>query len=475
MLVAMAARTPRLLVLLAVLLVGAWPAARADEPATTITLKGSPATVTPPPGEGWKRRVETPTAGQWSITLTSADGLVVLQAIAFPRDGSPDDDQESLLRRAVDTMFRTLDVDGYGMPDVRTFRTMGVPGAEGRIEALAQRHKVAGHARILTPSETSYAFAWGVARADAADNVALVRDFVESLVPLAPRLYTPVFRANLKADEELLVLEDEKPVKRRDVDATMRLVELGLGSPLSAAWRERIESALRLELVRGPRTVRDTVRAAHEAFEAPEGPDATPITPQQRVELGRTLYLGHLARRLEGDTSAAGFVEAWHGAEQVLVDDDGDLLRALHVDAALEMAAFLGSLAADAARGVSPGERERLLPWWSERFREADAVTRARWRTLPVVWQRMRHLFDTATPQARRAFQRDVLALVHGDEAVAALPATSGPAEMLAFIGAHRPPGPEAIARELADVPAERLATLLGHLGDPAGDVPLGW
>lgn len=475
MLVAMASRTPRLLVFLVVVLLGAGPAARADEPATPIALQGAQATVTPPPGEGWKRRVETPTAGQWSITLTSADGLVVLQAIAFPRDGSPDDDQESLLRRAVDTMFRTLDVDGYGMPDVHTFRTMGVPGAEGRIEALAQRHKVAGHARILTPSETTYAFAWGVARADAAENLGLVRDFVESLVPLAPRLYTPVFRGALQADEELLVLEDEKPVRRRDVDATMRLVELGLGSPLSAAWRERIESALRLELVRGPRKVRDNVRAAHEAFETPEQPDAAPLTPEQRVALGRSLYLEHLARRLEGDTSAAGFVEAWHGAEQVLVDDDGDLLRALHVDAALEMAAFLGSLAADAPRGMSPGERERLLPWWSERFREADAVTRARWRTLPVVWQRMRHLFDTAEPGARRAFQRDVLALVHGEEALALLPALPSASELLAFIAAHRPPGPEAIARQLAEVPAERLATLLGHLGEATGDVPLGW
>ncbi|MGE0190930.1 MAG: hypothetical protein AB7T63_02710 [Planctomycetota bacterium] len=471
----MSPRPLRLALACALLLVGALRAAGAAEPVTAIPLHDTPATVMPPTGDGWKRRVEAPVVGQWSVTYTSADGLVVLQAIAFPRDGSPDDDQVALLRRAVDTMFRTLAVDGYGMPEVDTFRILGVPGAEGRIEALSNQHKVVGRARILTPSDTRYAFAWGVARADAPADLATVEAFVGSLTPLAPRLFTPVFRADREAEEELLVLEGEPPVLRRDLDATMRLVEEGLGVPLSAAWRERLESALRLELVRGPRKVRDAVRAAHEAFEAPDDPEAAPLGPEARTALGRGFYLDHLARRLEGDTSAAGFVEAWHGAEQVLVDDDGDLLRALHVDAALEMAAFLGSIAADAPRGVSPGERERLLPWWSERFHAADEVTRARWRTLPVIWQRLRHRFDTADDARRLAFRRDVLALVHGDDVAAELATTPTAAALLAFIGAHRPPGPEALARKMADVTAERLTTLVARLGDPTGEVPLGW
>lgn len=452
--------------------------ASAEEPAPAatpepVTLQGTDVVVTPPPA-GWTPRVEVSAPGQWAVTWTAPGGEVVVQAIAFPHDGSPPGALDALLRQAVDTAFLSMRVDGVGMPVIGTIRILGMAGAEGDLEVAADGRRLGGHARLLQASPTHWAFAWGVARAEAEADLAHIKAFVGSLRPLHPILFTPTFHDPARDDDLLLQLRDEPPLLRRHMDATVRLAELALGGPLTLARREQFTTALLVEMARGPRALRDAVRAAEEAFAPQAG-----LRPEEqvagRIQVGLALYRDHLDRRLRGDASAAPFLECWHEAERLLAGEGAEGLKALHVDAGLEMAAFLGSVAADAPRGVSEGERARLTAFWSQAFEGAEATQRALWRDLPVVWLRMRHHFDTASPPARRAFRRAVLEAVHPTEVGATLPEDMDATALSAWIGAHRPPGIEDLARSVVHWDGDRWAGLLTHLGDPAGEVPLGW
>jgi hypothetical protein len=57
----------------------------------------------------------------------------------------------------------------------------------------------------------------------------------------------------------------------------------------------------------------------------------------------------------------------------------------------------------------------------------------------------------------------------------ATLPEDMDATALSAWIGAHRPPGIEDLARSVVHWDGDRWAGLLTHLGDPAGEVPLGW
>ncbi len=477
MLSRMSARKSFLAVVLAVatFLVFAGPL-RADGDAAApehLALEGTSLRVVPPTG-AWTQRIERPAPGQWSATFTAEGGEIVVGAIVFPDDGSPPGPREAMLRRAIDTLFVTLRVDGHGVPSARAIRRLGHEGAEGAIEASANGRRLSGRARILAASPTAWAFAWGIARSAVPADVAVVGAFVYSLEPTEARLFTPVFHDPAHDADVALALRAEPPIRNRDIAATLALAEAAFGAPMTLAQRERLGRALQAELPRGPRALRDAVRVAIEAFRPDLGLNAADLAARRR-ELGLALYASHVARRVDGDATAAAFVDAWLDVEAVLAGGPPDPLRALHVDAGLELAAFLASIAADGPRGISKGERERLHPWWAGRHASADAETRAGWSRLPVLWRRIRHAFDRAGPAERNAFRRDVLALVHGDEAVADLAPDADATVLHAWIAAHPAPGPEAIARRLVDVGESRLLALADRLGAAAVEIPLGW
>ena len=447
----------------------------ADAKDARVAVRGTPVQIASPAGEGWVRRVETPAAGQWVVSWRTADAKAVVVAMSFPLPPGAQTDVVSLLRRAVDTQFHALGISGYGLPGAVAKRVMGYPAASAQIHATYQGGPAQGPCRLVVANATHAAFAWGLASSGDATLSQAVSACVASMAPDEPAFFDTKFLAPKSLDEELLLVKGEPALTRRHLRAASRLAAAVLGGPIPLARRDRLETAI-LQAVRDPteRSVREGLRLAPETLARMPGLKAH--EQRAKVEaLGHAMYRDFLRRQLAGDPLARKVIDAWDANKEPVAQAGQARLVRRQADALLEMGAFLASIVADGARGVSPGEYERLCAWLKSQWPGLSAMQRTTIGEAPEIWLRMRRAWDMAHRGDRHRFRRALLKLAYGQRSAEEIDAARSPVELKAWMSKQRPLGVEAFVQQLARVNAEGWTRLLDALGSPSSPVPVGW
>ena len=442
----------------------------AEEAPGTLSLKGAPAHVVPPPST-WTRTVRTPGAGQWYVHY-AGPAKTWVEARVFPVQG--DAKADVVLMQAVDTYRRGLGAGGFGMPTRKPIDILGCEGADGTIQLVVGQQVFEGHARLLRLPRARWAFALGGAlRGGDKAHADAVKAFVTSLLPTEPVFYAPTFEA-ADLDRAVVRPADEPAVTLAQVVAVEALVEAGMGARLPVSERPRLRSILIEEARDGSPKTREGFRQSAEAVRA-----MGELPPAKRAETMRALGARVLeqvqARAKDGGRAAAKLVLLWRDARKTVAGTVEDGLPLQSLGSLLEMDLFLASVAADREIPLSAARRDALQRSVAEAWPTLTKAERDALRGAGAQWAALRHAWDQARAPARFAFRRGVLArlLPGAKEAVEALGDGAALKRwMAAQVGSDRQP--ELVTAAFALTAADRQA-LLDLLGTHAAGYRFGW
>jgi hypothetical protein len=442
-----------------------------------IALGEAPAIVTPPPGR-WQRRMEPLADRQWFVEYRSEDGRRLLRAFVFPTQSTTD--PVVVLLQAVDTFFRSVGVEGFGLPTRRARSVWGAPAADASLNAVVGVVPVDGAARLVLVRPDLWAFAVGYVPKEAPIGEKDVVDrFVQSLEPVEPRFHEPTFRNEAELARAVLEVGDETPLRGRDLAAILLLLEAGSGIRLPLASRATLGGIL----VEVARALTPEGRAGYrDATQAFPTWDELPAAEREQGmrQLGVRMLQGLFTRANEGDARAHQFATAWQYLQGTAIGDGAEGLTVGSLGALNEISAFLASLAADEDIARDPGAgsdlRLRLQAQLKARWGELPAEERAALRATDAQWARLRRAFDLATAAERAAFRRAVVAELAAPEDADAVSALDPGRPLMAWIDEHRTPerAAQLMERAFALSPGQR-EELIGLLGVDPQPYALGW
>ena len=320
-----------------------------------VELEGVKAVVRAP--EGWERAAQTPAAGEWRVVFRGpklAQGGAQCEARVFPVQGT--EEAASVLMQAADQISRQVGGEGFGVPQLRSFRLEGRPAAEAQLVVQAGHVRLEGALRLLRAAGTAWALAWGLAPADAPAAVREVAGgFASSLVPSEPAFYGPAPPLG-DPEEAITAPPGEEPVRRRHIEAVIGSLEAGAGLRLPRNARAEIATTLREDALHGGAAARagyrDTARALHEGQGLP--PEEQLLL---RASIGRRILEALNKRQESGYAPAQRLALIFALGQRPGAGTAEAGLTRFEVEIVIEGLAFLAALAADLA--VEPDATQR--------------------------------------------------------------------------------------------------------------------
>jgi len=446
------------------------------EPAP-VDLEGAAATVTPPSGR-WRRTAQSLGPDQWFVQYLSEDGGVLLRTFVFPVRQSRD--PSSLLMQAVDTFFRGIGVEGFGMPSRRTRAVWGAVAADGDLNAAVKGVKVVGSARLLLAGPDTWALAIGYAPADGPVEVRdAVRRFTGSLEPRDPRFYARVFRSAADLAAVVLKPKDEEVLTGADLAALHLILEAGAGVRFPLAARTSILDTLIAEAAQNTPAGRAAYRQAAPALEK-----SAALSAEERAQgmhtLGRRMLEALFTRANEMHEPAMRFSNLWRHLRTVAVGTSVDGLSVAALASANEMSAFLASVAADrevVLEGKAGVDLQKTLTEDLEaRWASLDAAEKTALRAAGATWAHLRRAFDLAQQEDRAAFRRALVAELSDPGSREAVSALHPGRPLMAWMHARRSPERAVgLVRRAFALTATQRAELIGLLAVEEKPHQLGW
>lgn len=371
------------------------------EGAATLALEGAPATVAQP-SAAWTKRAQAPAPGQWFAEFRGPEDAL-LRVHVFPalQAAAP----EKVLVQAVDTFFRSLGVQGFGLPTRKTLELWGWTAAEGNMLAMWAGTRVKGRARLVRVSAHQWAIALGIAptRAKVQVHDAVVR-WVRSLEPDVPRFYERRFHRPVQHEVVVVRRPEEEPVTVGHLASVQVLLEAGIGSRFPLALWPQVRGALQADAERGPPRTRTGFRESSEVLQ-----QALALEPEKRGPtlraMGKRILDAILARAKEGYAPAVRIAFAWREMRQLSLGEAEDGLTTGALAHLVEMSEFLASIAADAEVRADVEVRKRLHARLAKRWPELAAEERKRLRASGETWAALRYAWDNATVKRRLAFR----------------------------------------------------------------------
>lgn len=417
-------RRARLLpaLLLALFCFGALPATAEDT--APLRIQGTKSHVLPP-RQAPAVQVDTPAPGEWAATWAGGDTTAWFQVRTFPVKSNRD--PERVLSLAVDSLVRSMGVSGFGMPIRKRLVVWGRPAADGVFEFVRDGVKRGGRVRLLLDSPHTWVFAvcHGPYK-DRLRDLERMKQFVESLEPVAPTFYDVRFDERGRHTEIRLGVERGAPLTLAEVAATEAVLEAGLGYRVPLGDRPLLRQSLlvlpRQEGERGIKAMRDMKRAVDAALEKPAVERMPFLAP-----LGQRMLEGMRKRVEKNDRSALAVLQVVMRLDQAVAKAEERTLPAAVWRSRLEMAAFLASVLRGEATRMDLKTQSLLEQELSARFAESPDAFRASDRA----WARLRYAWDQASSGQKQAARRALAPLLLADPALIAPIVESGDARAL--------------------------------------------